>query len=432
MKTHYKIGLNTIYQLLGRVCTALIGLVVTRLVSGSYGVEGFGDYQIVLTYVTFFWILTDFGLNTISVREMSIDEESLPEKFSLLLTLRVLAGLVICVIANGILIFLPYSNGIKFAIVFGTLTIFLQSLFGAANGLFQVRLRYDRQLLSNILGGIVGLISYYLSIRLGYGLYGLIGAFVLSAASMAGLNIWFASRWVPLRLHWDQQKVWKLVKETIPLGVVILFSLAIFKIDSIFLSLLTVPHESNAYAVGVYNLAYKIFELIIVIPAFFMNPVYPVMVRRLSESFELFVHVVKRAYTFLIVSSISVVIGIYVCAPFLVGILSDNNENFNDAVYIVRILSAFTPVFFTTSLLMWILVTFRSQKWLMLIYGIGLSSNIILNRLFIPQYGYWAAAVNTGITEVILLLLLVIFVYREWRRTKVISAVPSDKLPQSV
>jgi O-antigen/teichoic acid export membrane protein len=62
------------------------------------------------------------------------------------------------------------------------------------------------------------------------------------------------------------------------------------------------------------------------------------------------------------------------------------------------------PLYFISSLTMWILITQKKQWKLVGIYGVSMCSNILLNYLFVPQYGYTAAAWITVIGEAIVLL----------------------------
>lgn len=414
MKAHINIGLNTMYQVIGRAVTAISGLVATRLVTGALGVEGFGDYQIVLTYVTLFWMVTDFGLNAIAVREMAEHEDRVSEIFNSLFTLRTTLGISLVFISWAILFFLPYDELLKQAIILCSSTIFLHAILGSTHGLFQLRLRYDQQLIGNVFGAITSLSLVYATVVFDWGIWGFWWAFVMATLAIALVNFFMANRWVKIRVSRDTKQLVSLFRQTVPFGMALLLSLATFKVDGILLSALTLDGVSNSTAVGVYNVAYRVFELIMVIPVFFMNPVYPVLVKKLKESFDSFRRSVFRAGIFLLISSVGVVVGMYALAPMIVRAVADG-DGFGDSVGVLRILIVTTPLFFLTALLMWNLVTLKKQKELIVVYALSFIANLVLNIIFIPSYHYWAAAVVTGITELLILVLLVIFVFGAWR-----------------
>jgi len=55
---------------------------------------------------------------------------------------------------------------------------------------------------------------------------------------------------------------------------------------------------------------------------------------------------------------------------------------------------------------MWLVITLERSWTLVKIYGVGLLLNTTLNMLFIPHYGATAAAINTVITELVILVWL--------------------------
>lgn len=415
MKLYVNVGLNTLYQVAARFVTAIVGLIAIRLITGTLGVDGFGNYQIVVTYVTLFWILTDFGLNAIAVREMAADEKNLPEVFAALITLRGMLGLLLVAVSWFVLLFLPYSVEIKWAIIIASSTIFFQSLLGSANGLFQVKLRYDRQLISNMLGSTVSLSLVVHSVRNDWGLYGFVIAFASTSLVMALVNALLAHQWVTFKFSRDKNKLKYLFRETLPFGTALLFSLATFKLDALMLSALPLQSIENNVAIGVYNLAYKVFELILIFPVFFMNPIYPILVKHKEESFEKFKKSVYKTFGALAIVSIMVIVVLYPSAPKIIGLLADT-VGFEPSIGVLRVLVLWTPLFFVTALLMWILVTLRCQRELIFIYLTAFLFNLTSNLVFIPRYHYWAAAYITGATEVIILTLLVLFVLRAWQK----------------
>lgn len=417
MKAHINIGLNTLYQVIGRAVTAISGLIATRMVTGALGVEGFGDYQIVLTYVTLFWMVTDFGLNAIAVREMAENDDKVSEIFNSLFTLRTALGALLVIVSWLILFFLPYSTLLKQAIILCSSTIFLHAVLGSTHGLFQLRLRYDQQLIGNVLGAIASLSLVYATLVFDWGIWGFWWAFVIATLVIAAANFVMANRWVKIRVSRDLQQLKYLFRETLPFGTALLLSLATFKIDGMLLSVMPLDGVSNNAAVGIYNVAYRVFELIMVIPVFFMNPVYPILVRKLKESFDVFRQSVVKAGVFLLATSGGVVVGMYLLAPFIIGLVTEG-DGFVDSIVVLRILVLATPLFFLTALMMWNLVTLKRQKELIIVYLISFGANILLNLFFIPRYHYWAAAVITGITELLILILLSIFVFGAWRSQK--------------
>lgn len=413
-----KVGLNTMYQIMGRFVTAVTGLLVTRMVISSLGISNFGDFQIAITYITIFWLLTDFGLNAVVVREMSAHPDDEPALFSALLTMR---GILSTILAIGSALFLfvmPYTSELKLAILIGIGSIFTQGFRGATHGLFQTRLRYDLQFWSNLIGSIAYLAVMYAILQKSPSTVELVSVFLIGQIVSMIVSIWFADMLVKVNFNVDMKLIKHLTFITIPFGLSLLFNLGNFKLDAFLLSVLEINNVTNADAVAIYNVAYKFFEFGLILPMFFMNVMYPLLVKAHSESLILFKTRFWQTFITLFVVGIFASFVAYILSPFAVSLVAESAE-FTDSVAVLRLLMVFLPVFFMTSLLMWSLLVFNKQKLLIYVYGAAFITNLVLNYMFIPTHGYYAATITTGISEMVILIMLSVFMWKTWRSSYV-------------
>ncbi|NTV30889.1 flippase [candidate division WWE3 bacterium] len=415
------IGLNTIYQVFGRFITAITGLWITRLVISHMGVDGYGTYQIAINYVTIFWMLTDFGLNAVVVREMSANPEKENQLFGGLVTMRTVLSLIIMIISSAVLVFLPYAIELKMAILIGTISIMTQGIKGATHGLLQSRLRYDLQFYASFWGSLAFVIATYVVLLKYPGTIPLVIAFIIGQIIMMVISVWQAHNLSRFHFDWNKKQLKELSIATLPLGISLLFNLGNFKTDSFLLSVLPMAQFSNAQAVGMYNIAYKFFEFGLIVPTFFMNAVYPVMVKAHHESHKKFYSVAFKAWGVLFTVGVAGALLTWVLAPYVIRIVADTPD-FGPAVTALRILMSAAPIFFSSSLLMWVLLTLNGQKKLMWIYAIAFVFNVSANLFLIPRYSFYGSAVVTGASEFIILLLLMITVYPTWKKDHTHSA----------
>ena len=171
--------------------------------------------------------------------------------------------------------------------------------------------------------------------------------------------------------------------------------------DSVILTLTRTTTE-----VGVYGLAYKVFELALVFPTFFMNAVYPMMLET-----DRFKTILKRSLVFLILASCVMIPVVWFAAPYLSRI----QDGFAASVPALRVLSLSLPFFFVSALTMWALIALKRHMLLAGIYGGGMILNISLNLFFIPVWGYMAAAWITVVSEGLVLLVSGFFLYEAYR-----------------
>jgi O-antigen/teichoic acid export membrane protein len=400
MGTKTLIATNTVSQLIGKVIGALFTLVVTVTVARTMGASGYGDFVKVTTYVAFFYLLADFGLNAVFLQQS--DD---PKSWSALVGLRTMGSVLLMAIAIGITYLLPGSTGqgytaaVRLGILLFSPTIFFQALIVTANAMFQKRLRYDFATWGIFFGSIVGATTLFATSLVS--LTQSLTPLLIGSGVTAMVSIFFAQKMQKeLALSFQWQKAKKILIASLPLGLTLLFNVVYFRADSIIMTISRPTAE-----VGLYGLAYKVFEFVLVFPTFFMNAVYPLMLTAPSLR-----KLVRSSFLFLLAVSIIGSLVLYVGAPYLSLIKAD----FAASVPALRVLSLGLPIFFLSSLAMWILIAKKKQAVLMAIYGISMAINIIANAALIPQYGYMAAAWITVASEALVLVLSGFVISREW------------------
>lgn len=406
-----KILYNIAAQIAGKAVGAGGGLLVAILVARAFGVKGYGEFTAIISYITLFYMVADFGMNAVVVRESGEEEE---KWFSNLLGLRIAWGLGLVFLSLAVAIFLPYnsevnigfSDKIKLGIVFGGGLILSQAVITSSNGVFQKKLNYGKALVCQFLGALVMVLAVWIFINLEFPLVMVVLGQVLGGGGAAVLGFFLARRYIKKLRPVLDVDLWKeILKQSLPLGLVLVFNLIYFRGDALFLA-----YFKGSQDVGIYGLGYKFFEVILAVPTFFMNSVYPVMVVFAKESKERLKGAVVASFIFLLVISIIFLIFIWILAPYFIKIVGE--PGFEDSVGVLRILSLFLPFFFLSALFMWYLILIKKQNILAYIYFLGMSVNIVLNFIFIPKYSYWASTIITGASEGLVLLLLGFFGYK--------------------
>ena len=155
--------------------------------------------------------------------------------------------------------------------------------------------------------------------------------------------------------------------------------------------------------VGVYNVAYQIFQAALFIPGYIMNSAYPLLISDFNENKNKFLANLKKSMFIMTGLSFVSTTFAYLLAPFIISVIT-GNHNFTGSVSALRILSLSFPAFFLTSILMWVQIIFKKYKTLLLIYLLGFSVNALANFIFIPRYSYLAASWITVMSEYLILV----------------------------
>ncbi len=397
---------NTLSQLIGRVVSSVAIVIVSLLIAKRYGPDGYGDFVKITTYVGFFYLLADFGLNAIYLQRAVGRHESrslTDPTWQMLLGVRLVMSALLVLVALLLLSAFPaglgqgYTALVRFGIMILTPAIIVQAITTTTNAFFQKTFRYDLSTIALNAGSIgMLLIAVLLSFATSIDgpLLGVISVFfggILTAVVALILLRKYLSDIRPI----FQRRSLTLFTDAIPLGLALVFNLIYFHADSVILAL-----NRSTREVGIYGLAFKVFELPLTIPIFFMNAVYPVMVKNQTPSgLGISKHVFRKSLIFLFISSLFISAALWICAPLLRYVRAD----FVDSIVPFRILILSLPVFFVSAVCMWFVIAYKGQLWLMVIHGVAMSANILANIMFIPKYGYIASAWITIYSELFVL-----------------------------
>ena len=394
--------MNTFYQLVAKVVTTVSTLVVTILITKSFGVEGFGQFTIAMTYAALFYLAVDFGINAITTKELTHDPSLIPHYFKNLVAMRVALSLIVMFLGLFILLFLPYSNFLKIAVTISLFTILNQALFTSATAIFQTLLRYELAAIADIVGAITTLLLVILATYLGGNILLVLISFVLGGFLRILVGYKIISRHTSgFGLSWDFT-LWKhLFILALPLGITAVFSQIIANSDKFLISISDLPFGlTHEIASGYYGLAYKIFEVSLVVPAFFVNAAYPIMVKNSHEGPKKLLTTIKKMYFAMLVLSLLAAVTGTVLTPSIIQIFKSGKGDFSQSTQILQILISALPIFYLSAISLWLVITVGKQKLLVIIYGLAAVLNIVLNLIFIPVYGITTAAVTTILTEI--------------------------------
>jgi O-antigen/teichoic acid export membrane protein len=397
---------NTLSQLMGRAVSAIVIMIVSLLIARRFGPEGYGDFVKITTYVAFFYLIADFGLNAIYIQK-STEKTAADDVFlwQQLFGLRLVMSAVLVLVAMGLLLVFPqgiqqgYTPLVRMGILLLAPVIIAQAITTTTNAFFQKLLRYDLATWAQNAGSLATLgtifFLYFLTEWPG-AIQGIVGIFCGSVVTACIALLLLSRRRVRVFPLVSSSTMHNYLTSGFPLGLMLLFNLIYFHSDSVVLALTRSTSE-----VGIYGLAYKVFELPLVLPIFFMNSVYPLIVTASSGKKKTSSDLYSLSMSFLLISALVIAIGLWVTAPLVVYVRPD----FLASVAPLRILSLGLPIFFISAFCMWVLIA-RKQQWVLLrIHAIAMAINLSCNVFFIPRYGYMAAAWITILSELFILCL---------------------------
>ncbi len=153
--------------------------------------------------------------------------------------------------------------------------------------------------------------------------------------------------------------------------------------------------------VAEYSVAYKWVSGLNIIPSFFTQALLPVMSRQAHEDRA----ALKRNYTLaiklLVCTALPIAVAFTFMAYWLTSLLG-GAQYLPDGAIATQLMIWSIPIGWMNSLTQYVLIAVDMHRRITRAFVIGVAFNIIANLIFIPQYGYQAAAIITIASEAVL------------------------------
>lgn len=393
-----KVAYNTIVQIIGKFASSLLGLLAISLMARYLGLNGFGEYTTIITFLSFFAVLIDFGLTLVTTQMINQagreDDEAWTNKIlSNLMAFRLITAVFFLGLAPLTVMFFPYSAGVKMGIAVASFSFLFIALNQVLIGLFQKKLRMDKSIISEVASRIILLFGVYLAIKINSGLTGILIVSVISSAGNFLLNYLFAAKYAILRLRFDWPVWLELVKKSWPLALTIFFNLIYLRADTLILSLFKPPSE-----VGLYGAAYKVVDVLITLPFMFAGIILPIITRLYNESnLAKFKDILQKSADFMIILAIPLAVGAQFVAKDIMIIVA--GPDFSESGSALRILILASGIIFAGCLFSHAIIAFDRQKKIIKAYIFTAVTSLIGYLIFIPLYSYYGAAWVTIYSE---------------------------------
>lgn len=408
-----KIAYNTIAQVSGKFLGFFISSFFLIILAGHLGTTGMGYYTTVTAFVAFFVNLADLGINLVMMREIAQNPDKKIAITSNFLGFRFFYSLVIMALAPVIAFLIPqYGPYVRYGVGIAALAQFILLMNQTFVSVLQVSLKLDRAVFAEIINRAVtlGLViagAVYIKDMAQF-FYFVLWVTVIASLVNAAISYFFANKEWSVLPKFNPSEWQKILVIVLPMGVFSFLSMVHFKSDTIILSLL-----KPAYDVGIYGYAYKIGEIMFSIPMMFIGIVFPQMSALYKNNKQEFLDFTQKVFDVLLFVTFPFVVGVYLLAPYFTTLLS--RQSLQDGLIageVLKILSLAMVVWFFGALYQHILLAGTSYKGLIRNITIAVVVNIALNLLFIPLYSYFAAAIITVVSEIIMLILTLVYVYQ--------------------
>lgn len=354
----------------------------------SIGATGLGQYRTVLTMLLFAGVVFDFGLYSITLREISRGNGDESQILGNAAAIRIVATVGAVLALLLVLVLTNYEAGVRYGVIIAGGGWVGYQLNDVLRAVFQLKLRKHLGAIAEIAGALVALLLVSAFAAIGAGTDAMLGATAVGFVCMAVLASYYANQLLPFRLRFDL-RIWRmLLVAGLPVaGSVLLLNIQL-RADVLLLSVL-----QNVRQVGLYDAPLKLYDLLFVVPYLFGGMMMPLFVRDRgadgSGSFGSRLGATIGASV--IISSLAFAV-MFVHAQSIVTMLA--GADFSDAAMPLRVLSA-AAVFAGISAILRFAATALHVPGKMLRADVGgVCVALAVHVMLIPTYGIIGAAIG--------------------------------------
>ncbi len=388
-------------EVIGRLLQFVFVYAAQRILGpANYGIVTFGlAVGVVLAPVT------DLGMQLIVTREIARDERAAPHLTGIGLTLK----LILALCAVGLLLpisLLRPADAVLATLLLGLAVIassFAEYFGYVFRGLQHVEFDAALTLLLRLLVFAFGLAALLLhltvnTVALAYWLGG-------TLAALLGYQ-WLRKQFFAPLLRSKRSELLALLRQSLPLGGAILFSIAytrtaIFLLDAL----------NGSAAVGEYGVAVRLTEPLALIPAAIMAAVFPALARELAQRDYTATRGLRlKTIGWLTLAGSSIACAGWLFGPILIHFLY--GDQYAGSMLALQILALAALPTFVNYGLTHFLVAVRQQRLNLAFNVVIFFVNLALCLRLIPSLGPGGAALATGLSELLLLTLCAIALSR--------------------
>jgi O-antigen/teichoic acid export membrane protein len=219
----------------------------------------------------------------------------------------------------------------------------------------------------------------------------------------------------PWRFDWYLQR--SLIHKGFPLMLIHLLQTVFISIDILLLRLML---DNGEEVVGWYQNAYKWFNALQVIPAFFTLALFPIISREIENS----IASARRMYTMslklMLLLALPIAAFTTFLAYFLVRLLAGPQYLPNGAIALQIVIWSI-PFGWLNSVTNYVLIALGLERMQPRAFAIAVGFNILTNIVFIPRYSFVAASVTTILSEIVLMAVFAYYLRQRMRDVNLLA-----------
>lgn len=385
--TQSSIWKSSVFVFLSQLSRLLTNFFIFIIIARIYGVEQFGQFSLAFTIANICLVLGDFGFDVLITTEVAVTMENsvntIKKYFTMKLIFMAISGFTMTLIP----FFQDFSSASTFLIYILVPYIILTSFTNFLYAIFRGFEKFEFETKITIISNSILLIAVLILGYLNQSLYIIMIVFIFARFISSVLGIIKVRSLFKTNIFTISYENWKkTLNKVFVFGFHFLFGNLFFMIDTVLIGVL-----ENDEAVGLYQSAFKIMVLLLIIPDILRSSVLPLTSRlfKLDKvKWEIVNRLIVKLFLYL---AIPISILTFFLSETIISLIYGAGE-FKNAVPVLQVFSIIVFIRFYVEAFGLMLTTSLRQHIRMIIVLIATIFSFIFNYIIIPKYGIIGAA----------------------------------------
>ncbi|MDI9395005.1 MAG: flippase [Euryarchaeota archaeon] len=390
MQTVKHLARNSGFLFLNGIATNILSFFAMLYIARYLGPKDYGIFSFAFAFIYFFSFIPDMGVHQILVREAAKEPEKAGKLIGNGTIIKFFLSFIALLLALICINVIDFPPSTKNALYIASLGLLISGT-GAFGIIYEAKLRMEYSLLFNLVSRVCLLIFVFLAIANHSTLNTFVLASVLATFIHNLLMVLFSKKLVKVSFKIDFILIKQLLKEAIPIAIASVFTIVYFRIDVLMLSFLRGDAE-----VGFYSAAYRLTDALVFLPSAFTTSIFPLMSKHFKDSFNSFSFAYARTFKYLFTAGLLIAVLVTFASEKIILIFY--GPEYQESVIALQILIWATAITFISVLISSTCVSSGNQQIISKTAILAAFLNVILNFILIPSSGYAGAAVATVIS----------------------------------
>ncbi len=395
---------NSVVMMIGQMITWISGFVLLMFLPRYLGSVEYGILYLALSIQMIFQWVIDYGGRRYISKEVSRDQNNVPDLFVHSAILRVLLWIVSVILTFGLCLVAKYS----WHVILLIMILAISNLWTGITSLLRAFYLGFEDVKYPTIGSVVErsflMLTAVPALLLGANEVVIVLLMAASTLLNFGIVAKFTKKFFQFRSAFRFERLKTMLTEGLPYFLWSLFGIIYFRIDAVMLSVMT-PES----VVGWYGAAYKLFDILMFLPSIFSSVLLPILSRLSASDYGTMKNTSQKSLEFLLLAAIPIAIGLLFFVGHIIQFLFGLTD-YGNSIILVQIFAVGMLLVYADYVLGGTVIALDKQNQWAVVAFIAIFVNVGANYFLIPHFqatmknGGIGAAIATDLTELYIML----------------------------